>query len=101
LTGSDARGEIATDTVAVVLVDTQTATVTGGNRAYAELVGHPVQSLPGLPIDAFLEPSRADATRTVLAQMRDGWIDFIEGHAELRTPSRPVHAYWWSLALGL
>jgi DNA-binding CsgD family transcriptional regulator/PAS domain-containing protein len=100
LTGSDAGRAIATETVAVGLVDTQTATVTAGNRAYAELVGHAAESLAGLPVAAYLDLPRADAAHAVLAQMRDGWVDFVEGDIELRGPGGPIHAHSWSLALG-
>jgi DNA-binding CsgD family transcriptional regulator len=100
LTASDPGRAIATEAVAVGLVDTHTATVTAGNRAYAELVGHAPESLAGLPVETYLDPARADAARAVLAQMRDGWVDFVAGDVELRGASGPVHAYSWSLALG-
>jgi DNA-binding CsgD family transcriptional regulator len=100
MTGSGAGRAIATETVAVGLMDTESATVTAGNRAYADLVGHAAESLAGLPGEAYLDRPRADAARAVLAQMRDGWVDVVEGDIELRGPSGPVHAYSWSLALG-
>jgi DNA-binding CsgD family transcriptional regulator/PAS domain-containing protein len=71
-----------------------------GNRAYADLVSHPAESLAGLPVEAFLDPPRADAARAVLAQMQEGWVDFVEGDIQIRGPSGPVYAYSWSVALG-
>ncbi|MEY2425245.1 MAG: hypothetical protein QOI61_817 [Actinomycetota bacterium] len=89
-----------TEAVAVALVDTETATVIAGNRAFAELVGHAAESLAGLPVATYLDQPRADGARAVLAQMRDGWVEFLEGEVELRRPNGPVHAYSWSLVLG-
>jgi DNA-binding CsgD family transcriptional regulator len=100
LAGSNAGRGIATDIVAVGLLDTHTATVTAGNRAYADMVGHAAESLAGLPIEALLDPPRAVAGRVVLTQMRDGLIDYVERDMQLRGSSGPVRVYAWSQALG-
>jgi hypothetical protein len=89
LAGSNAGRGIATDIVAVGLLDTHTATVTAGNRAYADMVGHAAESLAGLPIEALLDPPRAVAGRAVLTQMRDGLIDYVERDMQLRGSSGP------------
>jgi DNA-binding CsgD family transcriptional regulator/PAS domain-containing protein len=100
LSGSNAGREIATNAVVVGLVDTHTATVTAGNRAYADMVGHAAESLQGLPVEDLLYPPRAVALRAVLAQMREGLLDYVELDVELRGSSGPVHVHAWSQALG-
>jgi DNA-binding CsgD family transcriptional regulator len=97
----DGSARFATESVAVGLVDTETAVVIAANGAYARLLGHGPESIAGLPVEAYLAAERAAVSRTVLAGMRDGWVDSLEGETEVQRPSGRLTVYSWSRALGL
>ena len=98
--GTESVIGVSTDAVAVGLIDTETATITAGNRAYAEMLGRTPEAIAGLPVEAMMAPERAAAARATLTAMRDGWIEFLEGEAELHRPSGPITVCSWSWTSG-
>ena len=98
--GPESDSVFSTEAVAVGLIDTETATITAGNRAYAEMLGQAPEAIAGLPVEAMMAPERAAAARATLAAMRGGWIEFLEGEAELHQPSGPITVWSWSWTAG-
>jgi DNA-binding CsgD family transcriptional regulator len=92
---------VPTEAVAVGLIDTETATLTAGNGAFAELLARTPESLAGLPVEAFMVADRALVARSTMAAMRQGWVEFLEGEAEIQRSSGSVTVYSWSLPVGM
>jgi DNA-binding CsgD family transcriptional regulator len=91
---------LATDIVAVGLVDARTGAIRAANGAYAELLGRSPQSIEGLTVENYLDPTRAASSRAVLSAMLEGWIESLAGEVEVLRPDGPALAYSWSTALG-